>query len=797
MQVKRWLLFSVFLSAVLFAFTQTEEPDIIRDKFVQYQLHHFQEKIYVHIAKTFYIAGETVWFKVYDVDGYFHRPLMLSRIVYIEILSDEQRPVMQAKIEMQEGMGKGSFSIPVSIGSGHYRLRAYSSWMKNFNPDYYFEQSLTIVNTLREATPVLLKRTNAVKVQFFPEGGNLVAGLQSKLAFKASNQFGEGVDCQGVIINQRKDTLARFQSLRLGMGHFLFKPQSGDQYTVLVHAGDSVYQVSLPEIYPQGYTMQLTAGNEEKLTITVQSNIPNNEQRIYLLVHSRQLIKNTQAGNLNKQGEISFFVDRALLADGISSFTVFNAARQPVCERIYCKRPAKTLSIQVKTNQASYSTRSRIDLDLLTQDQSNLPLKANMSLSVFLLDSLQTLPGEDIRSYLLLRSELKGNIESPSYYFEQDDAVRSEALDNLMLTQGWRRFRWEALLNAQHPFFEYLPETEGPVITGKITNKRTGRPGENIMAYLSVPGRKFNFTNAISDSNGTVHFNPDMIYGNSEVIASLNYRTDSMYTMDIQPSYADKFASMDFPEFVFPSKWTSQLLDRSINMQVENTYLLDKKHRILPQQFKDTTHFYGYPDKQYNLDDYTRFKTMEEVIKEYVADVRVRKESDKYYFRVNNMLLKEFFDTDPLVLLDGVPVFDLNRIMDINPLKVQKIEVVSGRFYQGSLANTGIVSFQTYDGDLAGFELDPGSVVVEYDGIQRQREFYAPVYDSANKLHSPVPDFRNLLSWSPDIRTGTDGKKSFSFFSSDLPGNYAILVEGLTAEGTAGSKVARITVNKP
>jgi len=138
----------------------------------------------------------------------------------------------------------------------------------------------------------------------------------------------------------------------------------------------------------------------------------------------------------------------------------------------------------------------------------------------------------------------------------------------------------------------------------------------------------------------------------------------------------------------------------------------------------------------------------------------------------------------------------MNRIMEFDPLKIRKIEVVSGNFYQGSLANTGIVSYQTYEGDLAGFELDPGSIVVEYDGIQRQREFYAPAYDNDTHRQSPIPDFRNLLHWAPDIRTGQNGKTSLSFYSSDLAGHFVVIVQGLTAAGTAGSAFAEFTVDQ-
>jgi hypothetical protein len=770
---------------------------MLGEKFTQFQLHHFQEKLYVHVAKTFYLSGETIWFRIYEVDGYYHKPLALSRVAYVEVLGSDQRPVLQAKVEMNESRGSGSFSIPVTLPSGSYKLRAYTSWMKNFDPEYYFEQPLTVINTLKETSSAHAYAPDSISIQFFPEGGNLVAGLESVIGFKAVNRSGDGVNCQGFIVNQHKDTVASFRSLRFGMGHFSFKPIKEDQYSAIVRAGDAVLRATLPEIHSEGFVMRLSEETGGKLKITTVTNVPRTGLPVYLMVHTRQVVKQVEQANLAEGGEADFFIDRSLLGDGISTFTLFNGKKQPVCERLYCKRPEKQWSIQVKPLETSVTTRGKIDLEVRALDNAGAAVSPDLSMSVFMLDSLQGVPEEDIRSYLLLQSDLKGRIQDPAYYFDHSDTEANEALDNLMLTQGWRRFRWESVFGDQKTYFEFLPESEGMVINGKVTGKIGNQPGRNIMAYLSVPGKKFNFTNSVSDSAGRIRFLPEMFYGNSEIITALNNRADSNYSVDILSSYSDHFSAAGLPDFKYPARWQNQLLERSISMQVENTYRLDKKHRILPVADMDTTPFYGYPDRQYYLDEYTRFKTMEEVMREYIADVRVRKEADRFYFRVNNSPMKEFFDADPLVLLDGVPVFDLNRIMDFNPLKIQKIGVVSGLFYQGALANTGIVSYQTYDGDLAGFELDPGSVVVEFDGIQRQREFYSPVYDTEDRIHSPVPDFRNLLFWAPDLKTGPDGIQRVTFYGSDLPGKFGILVQGLTPDGIPGSRLLTIDIKKP
>lgn len=194
------------------------------------------------------------------------------------------------------------------------------------------------------------------------------------------------------------------------------------------------------------------------------------------------------------------------------------------------------------------------------------------------------------------------------------------------------------------------------------------------------------------------------------------------------------------------------------------------------------------------MDDYTRFVTMEEVMREYVAEVRVRKQQELYHFQVLNSPYKVFFENDPLLLLDGVPIFDIGKIVSFDPLKIKKIDVVTQRYYSGALVNYGIVSYKTYNGDLGGFQLDPAALVVEYEGLQLSREFYSPIYTAGNAQQNRLPDFRNVLYWSPEISTDKQGKAQLSFFTSEIPGTYAVFVQGITTGGSAGSSVITFSV---
>jgi hypothetical protein len=219
----------------------------------------------------------------------------------------------------------------------------------------------------------------------------------------------------------------------------------------------------------------------------------------------------------------------------------------------------------------------------------------------------------------------------------------------------------------------------------------------------------------------------------------------------------------------------------------------------------DTLPFYYKPAKSYLLDNYTRFTTMEEVLREYVAEVNVAIRKKKYHLTTINAEGNELsriqpaeriFAKDPLILLDGVPVFDVNKIVAYDPLKVQKLDVVTAKCYWGPIVAEGILSYTTYKGNLPDYTLNPHDVILDYDGLQQQRIFYSPDYSSENERQSRLPDFRDVLYWSPDVTTNEKGNGHISFFTGDIPGKYLVVLQGISANGNAGSESFILNVEK-
>lgn len=784
-----WLGSTSLFSQPVFSQQNSTAREIAED-FEHYQQNNLQENIYAHTDKDFYLAGEILWFKLYTVDAFFKRPLDMSKLAYVEVLDQAGKPVLQAKIALQSGEGNGSFYLPTTLGSGYYQLRAYTNWMKNDGPESFFKKTITVINSQKIYIPPQQKEVRKYDLQFFPEGGDLVAGIRSKLAFKVTDQFGKGIDFTGYVLDELQDTVAQFRPLKFGMGNFLFTPNPAHTYRGVIQLPDSTLLTrELPQPLSRGYTMQVTEAGVDSLRVTIQSR-DEPDDPVYLLVQSHDLLKKQVDGRL-KNGATEFYLDNSILGDGISQITLFSGDKVPVCERLCFRKPAHLLNISLKTDQEIYQQRKKVTLSLGTTGENGARKAADLSLAVYRLDSLQGRDPSTIVSYLWLAADLKGSIESPEYYFSGPESA--PAADNLMLTQGWRRFRWADVLAQKFPIPAFPPEYQGPIITGKVINTATGQPQSGIPAYLSIPGKVSQFIPSTSDSSGKVKFEAKNYYTQQEVIVQ-QAPEDSIYRTDITDPFYEDYTLPLVPSFRLPAQNPVTLLNQHIGMEVQNIYLGDKL-RSFNTPATDTTSFF-LPDESYQLDDYTRFTTMEEVLREYVQQILVHIRKSHFHIDVFDVPENLVFHTDPLILLDGVPIFNVDKFIGIDPLKVKSLEVVKKRYFLGAAQFDGIISCKTYRGDLANYQLNPHATVLDFGSIQPQREFYAPRYETTGDAANHLPDFRNLLYWSPDIRTGPEGASVQDFYTGDLAGDFIIVVQGLTGDGSAGYQYQTIRVTR-
>jgi hypothetical protein len=750
-------------------------------KLGQYQRQALVEQLYLHLDRPAYVAGETMWLKAYAVEGTAHRPLAMSKVAYVEVLDAAQRPVLQAKIALVQAMGQGAFELPTDLPTGRYTVRAYTNWMKNAGPAFYFHCPITVVNTLQAmpVAPPTAQAGPAYDVQFFPEGGQLVRGLPGKVAFKITDQQGHSVAASGTVTDASGTTVASFQTLKFGLGSFLLTPATaGATYKATVRLpGGAVVTSKLPTVAEQGYALLVTDDGPTQLTVAVQTQ-PGSApaQPLRLLAHTGQQVTATATAAL-VAGRATFQVDKRQLRPGITHITVFSGQR-PVGERLYFRRPSHSLVIQGKASAATYGPRSRVQL------QVGAAQPAALSLAVYRLDSLATTTPADINSYLLLAADLPGFIEDAGYYFRDSSATAQLAADNLMLTQGWRRFKWEDVVAGQAPTNTYPPELNGYLLQGRISQP-TGAPASGIPGYLSLPGRNFKFASSLSRPDGVVQFEMPDFYGLRKLVFQTNSVRDSAYRIELLSPFTAGGGSSAPGLAPLSARLANTLNERHLQVQAQREFQAQPpRYRAVPG---DTLAFYGLPDEQFRLDDYTRFPSLEEVMREYVPAVLVRKRKDGFHFIVIDRPRHINLRDNPLTLIDGLPVFNINQLMGFDPLKIKRLEVIANRYFLGQQVYDGVVSFSTYKGDLAGFPLNPHALIEEYEAMQVPREFYIPRYNTETQQRSRLPDLRNLLYWNPDVRLAAGQPQTLDFFTSDQAGRYLVVAQGLTKNGQLGS----------
>ncbi|HTJ49877.1 MAG TPA: hypothetical protein VL443_10515 [Cyclobacteriaceae bacterium] len=771
-----------------------QNPETLRKEFDNYSKHTLQEKIFIHTDRASYFTGETIWLKVYYRDASYNNPLSLSNVGYIEILDNQNKPVIQTKISLTEkGNGNGAIYLPVSLNSGNYVLRAYTNWMKNFSSDLFFQQPITIINPF---TKLGLKPVNTdpqYDLQFLPEGGNLVNGITSVVGFRLVDKNGKGQNLKGAILTESNDTVVTFKPLVFGLGKFKFTPSSNHTYkAVLVGANSKTSTFSFPEIKKFGYVVRVKDTLTGKISISVKmtSEIPVENPTVYCAIQSQQTLKYCEQQFL-VNGQREFLIDKKILSEGISHVTIFDSNLNPVCERLYYKDVTENLDITASLNQFKFTPRKKVEINIQSLVKSVPVAESDLSIAVYKTDSTET-DQQKIQSYLYLTSELKGRIESPDYYIENtSDPKRAEAIDNLLLTHGWSRYHWSDIRTK--PVINYVPEAGGHIINALLIDKFSGEKAKDVTAFLSTPGKNFKFYLSKSDANGKLFFETQDFFGAHELVIQTNTLYDSTYKVELTSPFSSQKSNFFTTPFNIDETLKNSIEQRSLDMQVQNVFY-EKENEMIQEKTLDSISFFGSADEKYRLDDYTRFPTMEEVMREYVPGVMVRKQKGKFHFLTINTVGKTLFRNDPLVLLDGVPVFDVDKIMAFDPRKVKFLDVVSKKYYFGTSSFDGVVSYRTYKGDLGGFQPDPKSLIVNYEGMQQQREFFSPKYETTQQRESRIPDTRNLLYWSPSIST-INGSGHVEFYTSDIIGKYKIVIQGITNDGQAGSSITTFEVS--
>ena len=483
-----YILVLFILCFKLDAYSQGENPvtDNIVSGLKTLSGNHIIERAYLHFDKPWYMAGDTMYFKAYVTLGEHTDLSKASGILHVDLIDPNNSILSSIKLPLGNGITWGDFSIPVSYRAGNYRVRAWTNYMQNA-PDYFFDKTITISSPISAATSNVTAQNEKPDLQFFPEGGELVDFMGSKVAFKALAPSGLGISVKGVIVDNAGKQVETFSSNHLGMGTFTLLPEEGKSYKARVTFADgSQNTFDLPQAINKGILLAVK-DTLDKLSVEVHSNKAyfqdNANKNISLVIYGSGYV-NTVNTKLDSR-RLSMDIPNSQFPSGVVQITLFSSDGKPLSERLVFLKNPDLVNLTLASNKTSYGKRDRVSF---TMNAKTKGVEAEGHFSVSVIDEGRVPFDENkettILTYLLLSSELRGYIEQPNYYFKNDNGETTADLDALMLTQGYRRFAWKDLLNGETAKFNFEPE-RALEITG-IAKTESGTPVSDMDVMLTT-----------------------------------------------------------------------------------------------------------------------------------------------------------------------------------------------------------------------------------------------------------------------------------------------------------------------
>jgi hypothetical protein len=792
------------------------------------------EKIYLQLDKDIYPTGSTIWFKSIVTNSFDNKPTYLSGILYVELINAEKRLIEKKMIKLDKGIGEGYFDLPETIQTGTYLVRAYTEWNRNFDTDFFFEKYVQVFSvydneTNKKGTPqnessaieqteITSSTNNNIDLQFLPESGELVHGLSSKIGFKALNSFGYGIPVEGTIFDDENKQVATFKSNSLGMGSFQLDSVNGNKtYHAKLKNESKIHPLPKPTFVGN---VLFVSEKDKIITINTSSNYLKNDS-IYLNVSFRGATLHELKARL-KNGNLKFIFSSNELPEGIMVLKMLDNNKRTVAERLYFnKRLGNDLNIKLVTNKSNYSKREPTNLSLEITNDKGDALNSNSSIMVINkkeLGQMQSLR-DNILSYFLLSSELKGNIENPQFYFNNKENTGAD-LDVLMLTQGWRHYKYAK----PYDKLIFKPETT-LTISGKAINKSFNNKDKQVDLTMMTFGKEEVIYTHTTDSLGHFYFALDDEFGDV-----LNILIQSTKKSGKKVNYDFRIEEKKAPSITFEPKQhitksnsiSEGLVEKEAtkarvindlyipagNIALDEVLLTGRNLNVAQRKVTDR---FGEPDK---IIDGKEIQEKEQKWHSGIYDILHYNFPDKVRIlrdSVGGLRIQAINNQLTLVVVDGIPVqlYEYSQLQNIPAGEVTSIEVIEyAKFFKpfciavysplqkesecsdprkGPEGNIVAIYTKTGKGIHSAYSYKPkGLSQTTIPVFSESKIFYAPKYDKVTEEDFQWPDLRTLIHWQPILITDNSGKAEVSFYNGDITGDMLVIVESIAENGAIG-----------
>lgn len=679
--------------------------------------------------------------------------------------------------------------------------------------------------TLKMQTKNLLSYSKTVALnearfdlQFFPESGELVTGLNSKVGFKAVDYNGKGTSVEGEILNGKGEIITSFKSNQLGMGSFMLTNVNNTTTYIARVKSKSVGKIStnypLPEVTIEGNVLSVDKkGNE--ILFTASSNYLKNDS-IYIRASCRGLVYYVIKGKL-QGGVLKFSLPVDSLPDGIIAFSMLDNLMHPVAERLYFnEKPESRINISVSTDKDIYTQRELTRLNIKTTNNNGEPVNANLSLLVLNKEEMGQIQRmrQNILSYFLLSSDLKGEIENPGFYFNEDNNSYND-LDALLLTQGWRKYLYSKPVDK----ICFQPETKLTVsgTVGGIFFQKKKSADLTLMTF----GHHKSVQTQTTDSSGRFNFNINDEYGqnlNILIQSANNAGKNKNYTIALDKKESPKVVFNHIISIGKVDSIVHKVVEKNIDRKkVEDTYRLSsgillgevkvEAYKMTPNRKKVMLEI-GKPNKVISGEEIQKKEEkwsfgLYSVIQAKYRDIIINRFKGYPGYLPSFLMAQVRASHETLVVVDGITVnlFDYPLIPNIPPSEVSSFEIIKDAEHFATLyqefnpevsplavpSQGDVIAIYTYGGNgIFGVFKPEGIIKAAVPVFSAPREFYAPKYENLQANDWYKPDLRALIHWEPKVSVDSLGKASSTFYNADVTGEIELVVEAISEDGKIG-----------
>lgn len=631
---------------------------------------------------------------------------------------------------------------------------------------------------------------NDYEVDFLPEGGNLPAGVLSRMAFKVLNTFGLSEEISGVVKDEAGNEICRFQTEHAGMGSFNWIPEAGKKYHAECISRSGVARsFDLPVAQSDAYSLNVIE-NRGKYLVSIRCGQGQTDtKRLFtLLVHERGvplLVREIRPS-------FSIRVDREAFPSGVLHFTLIASDGNVVSERLAFVCNNDQVLADIHTGQEVYGRREKVRLSVILRDATGNPVKGNISLAVT--DKGDLSPDSDYTIYtsLLLISDLRGHIENPGWYFQSEEPNRQKGLDLLMLTQGWRQYHLEQALAGDYQSPEIVPELYQR-LTGEV-KRLVGKKGiSEAEVLMHVPMEKV-LEKTVTDQQGQFEFGhfefPDSTQYNlqaltaknvDKVLLSLREETFpavnevwplSLKSKSHDPQISDQLVSVKFMD---KAGRKMEYVNGMRNVFLEEVVVTAKKREVPQTPYEGMIG--GMTLKRKDIED-TPMIDLRTFIRSRFPGIYFEGGTPCYRQKPVRIILNEFPIQDSV--MEGRMLGILN-LRDIEQIDFNRDQAAGLAWFPMTGAYFIAITLRK---DIPISEGLPKNIgFIRLLGYQKPAAFYSPKYETMQQQENPMPDLRTTLYWNPKVQTDEQGNASVEFYTADSEAPFSVVVEGITDDG--------------